>query len=182
MMKMAALFLSAVLLMAMASKPEAINNILPAPKEKPSQKCTTSDRGIDFIKKWEGYSPFVYLDAVGKPTIGHGHLITPASKFEEPLSPQDAHKLLVEDVRKHERPIHTSVKVPLRQHRCDAVSSFVFNLGGPALKRSTLLKKINAEEHAAVPDEFRKWVYAGGVVLQGLVNRREQEARMYAGD
>jgi lysozyme len=174
------LSLCAALLMAMASKPQ--NSIEAAPKAKPPELCTTSDRGVNFIKRWEGYSPFVYLDAVGKPTIGHGHLITPTSKFEEPLSPQAAHDLLVEDVRKHEKPIHRLVKVRLQTHKCDALSSFVFNLGGGALQKSTLLKKVNAGEHDLVPDEFRKWNRAGGVVLRGLVNRREQEAQMYSGN
>ena len=35
------------------------------------------------IKKHEGFLPKVYLDILGKATIGYGHLITPEDKFEE---------------------------------------------------------------------------------------------------
>jgi lysozyme len=35
----------------------------------------TSQTGIDFIKKYEGFSAKIYLCPAGKPTIGYGHLI-----------------------------------------------------------------------------------------------------------
>ena len=50
-----------------------------------------------------------------------------------------------------------------------------------ALPRSTLRRKVNREEHDAVPAEFRRWVWAGGRKLKGLVRRREAEAALYAG-
>lgn len=61
----------------------------------------------------------------------------------------------------------------------DALTSFTFNLGGGALQRSTLRRKVNREEHSAVPTEFRKWIWAGGRKLKGLVRRREAEAKRY---
>ena len=69
-------------------------------------------------------------------------------------------------------------KVPLP---FDALVSFAFNLGAGALQRSTLRRKVNREEHAAVPAEFRRWIWAGGRRLKGLVRRREAEAVLYAG-
>ena len=69
-------------------------------------------------------------------------------------------------------------KVPLP---FDALVSFAFNLGAGALQRSTLRRKVNREEHAAVPAEFRRWIWAGGRRLNGLVWRREAEAVLYAG-
>ncbi|ANS04592.1 lysozyme [uncultured Mediterranean phage] len=35
------------------------------------------------IKKHEGFRDTIYLDSLGKKTIGYGHLITPADKFKE---------------------------------------------------------------------------------------------------
>ena len=63
----------------------------------------------------------------------------------------------------------------------DALVSFAFNLGSGALQRSTLRRKINRDDHLAVPAEFRRWVWAGGRKLKGLVRRRKAEAVMYAG-
>ena len=39
---------------------------------------------------------------------------------------------------------------------------------------------VNREEHALVPAEFMKWVWAGGRKLQGLIGRRGAEARLCA--
>ena len=72
------------------------------------------------------------------------------------------------------------IRVPLEDGQFDALSSFAFNLGGGALQRSTLRRKVNREEHDAVPDEFRRWVWAGGRKLKGLVRRRAAEAALYA--
>ena len=54
-----------------------------------------------------------------------------------------------------------------------------YNLGGGALQGSTLCRKVNREEHAEVPAEFIRWVWAGGRKLKGLIRRREAEADLY---
>ena len=66
------------------------------------------------------------------------------------------------------------------QNQFDALVSFAYNLGNGALKGSTLLKKVNANPNdIAIKKEFLKWVNAGGKRLQGLVNRRTEEANLY---
>lgn len=67
--------------------------------------------------------------------------------------------------------------LPSRQHRDDQGSQ---SGEAAALQRSTLRRKVNREEHALVPAEFRKWVWAGGRKLKGLVRRREAEAARYS--
>lgn len=66
------------------------------------------------------------------------------------------------------------------QGQYDALTDFTFNLGLGQLKRSTLLKHI---KHSAptrlIQAEFRKWVYAGGKVMPGLVTRRNWEAERF---
>jgi lysozyme len=69
--------------------------------------------------------------------------------------------------------------VPLNNGQFDALVSFNFNLGGGALQRSTLRRKVNREEHDDVPAELMKWVWAGGKKLRGLVRRREAEGLTY---
>ena len=68
------------------------------------------------------------------------------------------------------------IRVPLEDGQFNALCSFAFNLGGGALQRSRLRRKVNREEHDAVPREFRRWVWAGGRKLKGLIRRREAEA------
>jgi lysozyme len=69
--------------------------------------------------------------------------------------------------------------VPLTDGQFDALVSFTFNLGSGALQRSTLRRKVNREEHDEVPEQFMRWVWAGGRKLRGLMRRREKELLLY---
>lgn len=61
-----------------------------------------------------------------------------------------------------------------------ALADFAFNLGVTRLAGSTLLRKANAGDMAAVKVEFLKWVRGGGRVLPGLVLRRQADAALIA--
>jgi lysozyme len=71
------------------------------------------------------------------------------------------------------------VTVPLTQGQHDALVSFTYNEGAGRLQSSTLLKDLNAGNYAAVPAEFMKWVFGGGVKLPGLVTRRRAECKLF---
>ena len=116
------------------------------------------------------------------PTIGYGHLITEANKeqFLDGVDEDEALDLLRQDVIVAERAVLRLISVPLTQGQFDALVSFTFNLGAGALQRSTLRRKVNREEHADVPVELMKWVWAGGRKLKGLLKRRRSEAHLYA--
>ena len=55
------------------------------------------------------------------------------------------------------------------------------NLGAGALQRSTFRRKISREDLDDMPHEFRRWVWAGGRRLKGLIRRRKAEVALYAG-
>ena len=135
-------------------------------------------RGLELIKRFEGFRSKPYLCAAGYPTIGYGHVILDREDLQE-VTEAEAETLLLADVSVAERAILRLIKVPLEDNRFDALASFTFNLGSGALQRSTLRQKVNREEHSLVPDEFRKWIYAGGRKLKGLILRREEEAILY---
>ena len=69
----------------------------------------------------------------------------------------------------------------LPKEAIDALISWAYNLGINNLSKSTMLKKIkvNRLDFEGIETEWMKWVYAGGKVLQGLVNRRKDEYQMY---
>ena len=71
------------------------------------------------------------------------------------------------------------VKVPLNQNQFDALVSFEYNVGYGAFKNSTMLKFINVSHFPLASGQFDRWVYAGGKVLQGLVNRRKAEKDLF---
>ena len=78
---------------------------------------------------------------------------------------------------------HETQEMNLRQCQFDALVSFCYNVGGNAFSGSTLLKKVKANpDNPSIRDEFGRWIYAGGRVSSGLVNRREAEADMYFGE
>lgn len=136
--------------------------------------------GLNHIKGWESFKQNVYLDAGGKATIGYGHLILPYESFST-ITEKEAVLILVNDLSSAENSVNNAVKVPLTQNQYDALVSFVFNVGGGAFRRSTLLKKINSGQFSAAKTEFLKWVKAGGRTVTGLVNRRIADAKLFEG-
>jgi lysozyme len=144
-----------------------------------------TDQGLALIKRFEGFSATPYICPAGWRTIGwgaiHGLDGQPVAAATPTVTEEEAETLLRRDVTVAERAVLRLITVPLNDGRFDALTSFAFNLGGGALQRSTLRRKVNREEHADVPNEFRKWVWGGGRKLPGLVRRREAEAMMYAG-
>jgi len=76
-------------------------------------------------------------------------------------------------------PYKHRAQVPLPQNQFDALVSFTFNVGVGAFSNSTLLRRLNKRNYQGTKQEFRRWVHAGGRRLQGLVNRRNQEAGLF---
>jgi lysozyme len=136
-----------------------------------------TEKGLGIIKKFEGFSPTVYICPAGYPTIGYGHVVKlqERERFAGGITAEQAEALLRQDVQTAERAVLRLITVPLKDGQFDALVSFIFNLGAGALQRSTLRRKVNSGDHAAVPGEFGKWVWAGGRKLEGLVKRREAE-------
>ena len=142
-----------------------------------------TQEGLDLIKRFEGFSPTIYTCPAGYPTIGYGHLVRDRERdlFADGISREEAGELLKRDVLWAERGVLRLISVPLTDGQFDALVSFTFNLGAGALQRSTLRQKVNREEHAQVPREFMRWIWAGGKRLPGLLVRRKLEVSLYRG-
>jgi GH24 family phage-related lysozyme (muramidase) len=140
-----------------------------------------SKTGLDVIKRFEGFSPTVYICPAGHPTIGYGHVVNPDERqqFASGITAEQAEILLRQDVQTAERTVLRLITVSLTEGQFDALVSFTFNLGAGALQRSTLRRRVNRGDHAGVPAEFRRWVWAGGRKLEGLGRRREAEVTAY---
>ena len=140
-----------------------------------------TNNGSELIKRFESFSSTIYICPAGYPTIGYGHVVRAQEKerFAGGITEPEAATLLQTDMRAAERAVLRLISVPLTEGQFDALASFTFNLGAGALQRSTLRRKINRDEHADVPAEFLKWVWAGGRKLNGLIRRRQAEAAIY---
>jgi GH24 family phage-related lysozyme (muramidase) len=137
----------------------------------------TSDAGVGLIKDFEALRTKAYLDAVNVPTIGYGH--TKGVKMGTTITAAKAEALLREDLSEFEAGVNDSVLVPLRQNEFDALVSFSFNVGTAALRKSTLMRKLNAGDYEGAAAEFARWNSAGGTVLAGLTRRRAAERELF---
>jgi lysozyme len=139
-----------------------------------------SSNGLALIKHFEGCKIKAYKCSAGVWTIGYGS--TGSHVYEgKMITEQEASNLLFEDVERFERQVD-SLDLPLEQYQFDALVSFAFNLGFGSLLKSTLLKKLKAGDIEQAAKEFLKWNKVGGVVLQGLVKRREAESKLFNGE
>lgn len=157
---------------------------------------TISPRGVAMIKKHESLaslqpnknvwtqgnvSPdtkiYSYRDAIGVWTIGYGHTTT--AKSGQVITAQQAEELLKNDLKTAERAVKSYVTTTITQGMYDALVSFTFNVGSGNLQKSTLLKKVNANDFTGAAAEFSKWNKAGGKELAGLTARRIDEKTVF---
>ncbi len=138
-----------------------------------------SEKGVESLKAFEGFSPLEYTCVAGKRTIGYGHILKPDENYICGVSEKLAEKLLERDLSVIEAVVDASVKVPLKEYQRDALVCFAFNIGGYAFRHSTLLKELNAGYYEKVPKQLLRWVYVNGRPCYGLLQRRQAEAAMF---
>ena len=137
----------------------------------------TSDKGIDLIKKYEGFRAKAYRCSANVLTIGFGHTLN--VKSTDVITLDEAEHFLRQDVGFAEKEVNRH-NLNINQNQFDALVSFVFNLGVGNFARSTLLRKIKSNPNdPTIRKEFERWIYTGGKVLNGLVRRRKEEADLY---
>lgn len=145
-----------------------------------------------------------YFDVAAFRTVGYGHKLTPSEvssgkiilfdqnnikeviRFNDGITEEQATRILQKDVGYSEYCVNRDIAIPLKQNEFDALVSLVFNIGTNAFRTSTLRKVVNTapennpDEYArAVEFQFKRWTYAGGRIVPGLVTRRGREARLF---
>ena len=138
---------------------------------------TTSYKGLNIIKEFEGYQSKAYQCAAGVWTIGYGH--TSGVKEGDTCTKEQADAWLAADVQTVENAIN-ALAISLSQNQFDALVSLGFNIGANALLNSTLIKKAKADpDDDTIADEFLRWNKVGNTVVNGLTRRRQAEADLY---
>jgi len=141
----------------------------------------TSSKGLELVKKFEGFSSTPYKDVGGRLTIGYGHLIKKGENFSR-ITFKEAEDLLRKDLKEAEDAVTKNVTVSLLQHQYDALVSFVYNLGGRRLASSTLLKKLNSGDVKGAANELPRWCNDSGKPVEGLRQRRLYEQNLFLGN
>ena len=136
-----------------------------------------SEECINAIKGFEKLELKAYKCPAGVLTIGYGH--TRGVKKGQVITKVQADVLLKGDLLAVEKSIN-DLGLALTQGQFDALVDFCFNLGRTKLLNSTLYVKIldNASDDD-IATQFRRWVYASGKKLNGLVKRREWEVQQW---
>lgn len=141
-----------------------------------------SEKGLELIKQYEGFSATIYLCPAGKLTIGYGHVIASGDKFSgRAITKEKAEILLKQDVSTVEKTLADLIISQLLQNQFDALVSFVYNVGSKAFEKSTLLRLLNKNKLDLAAEEFSRWIFAGGVAQKGLIRRRSAEKLMFLG-
>lgn len=139
-----------------------------------------SAAAVDLIKRFESLSLSAYPDPAtrGVPwTVGWGHTgpdVTRHTVWDQ----AEADVALERDIEESAKELYG---LELTQNEFDALTSFVFNVGGDAFAKSTLRRKLLAGDHAGAADEFLRWNYAAGRVMRGLTRRRQAERALFSG-
>ena len=114
----------------------------------------TSGAGIRHIQEFEGERLKAYKCSAGVWTIGVGH----TSAAGEPtvcegmtITANESAAILARDLASFELGVEKMLQVRVSQNQFDVLVSFAFNCGIAALRRSTLLKRVNAGAFDAVP-------------------------------
>lgn len=171
----------------------ALDNLLDAfgaPRMSPTHQL--GPKGEAVIKKWEGYKKDLgdgrvqaYPDPAtgGAPwTIGWGS--TGADVKQGTIwTREKAQQRFTSHIEEEAAPaVRKGIgSTPTTQSQFDAMVSLAYNIGVANFLKSTLLKKHVAGDYAGAAAQFAVWDKAAGKVMQGLVNRRAEEAALYRG-
>lgn len=140
---------------------------------------TTSEKGINLIKQFEGLQLQAYLCSGLIWTIGWGATEINGTKVKkgDSINIDEADQLLWFDIKRFEELVNSRIKVKITQNQFDALVSHSYNTGGS----DGLFELINSKEKK---EKIREWfettyVTAQGKLLKGLVDRRAKEATLF---
>ncbi|UKB81190.1 lysozyme [Chryseobacterium sp. MEBOG07] len=141
----------------------------------------TSQKGINLILSFEGFSSKPYLDSARIPTIGYGNTYYPGGKkvtmTDPAISKEKGAELFSSVLPTYEKIVYNKIKVGLTQNQFDALVSHTYNTGGSDGLFSLVNKKAGESE---IRNWFTtKYITAGGKTLNGLIRRRKAEADMF---
>lgn len=131
-----------------------------------------SDKGIELIKEFEGCRLSAYRCPAGVWTIGYGHTLN--VKQGDTITQKQADEYLREDLKKFESHVSSYNKYGWTQNEFDALVSFAFNIGN-----ITGLTAAGTRSKAQIADAMLLYIRAKGVVLPGLITRRQKEHDLF---
>ena len=142
---------------------------------------------MPIIKQFEGFRAAPYRDSAGIATIGYGTILYPdgskVTMSDPAITDEEATSYLSFQMSKKSAQIAPLLQKPASLHQGAAMLSLTYNIGSGAFQSSSVLRKFNAGDIPGAADAFLMWdkatVDGKLVVVQGLLNRREQERTIF---
>lgn len=139
------------------------------------------DIAVPLIGKWEGLRLDTYLDIVGVPTICYGS--TRGVELGMSKSKPECDELLRDEVTEYRDGwlsyvAYAAYQYSLPPKRDAAYTSLAYNVGIRAAGRSTATRRLNGGNIVGGCHALGWWNKAGGRVIRGLINRRQEETRL----
>lgn len=159
--------------------------VKPKPEAEAEPEPKPAPEAISLIKEFEGFESQAYIDTDGTPVIGYGlsRIDGEPVQIGDRISPQQADTALNAHLQEIYDELDRVVRVDLSDRQLSALASIAFNVGINSIKRSTLVKKVNAKDYAGAANEFLRWDKAnlrGRLVqLPGLTRRRHAERQLF---
>lgn len=141
----------------------------------PQRRC--NEAGIRLIKEYEGLRLESYQCPAGVWTIGFGS--TKNVRRGMKITEAEAEDRLRIDLLAAEQAVSRMVKAKITDDQFAALVSWVFNVGEGNASKSTLIRKLNAQDMLGAWSEFSRWVHTSGAISGGLIRRRAAEQALF---
>ena len=128
---------------------------------------------------WEGFMPVGLHDPIdpkGVNTVCFGHIED--VQIGDRYTKIQCQEMLANDLPRYEKMVENAIHVPMPGYRHAAILSFTYNVGGGALKKSSVARYINAGEPNKGCDALLLYDRVGSRTITGLENRRKAERKM----
>lgn len=131
----------------------------------------------------EGISLRAYQDGAKVWTICHGH--TAGVKPGQTVTQAQCNTFLKTDMGHAFDALARIVHVPMSEPQRAGLAVWIFNVGEPAARKSTLIRRLNKGDKVGACNELLHWVFVGKKDCRkrennchGIVTRREQEREL----
>jgi lysozyme len=118
-----------------------------------------SDSTLQLIENFEGKRHRAYRDSQGNWTIGVGHLIKRETRhlLHTELSEEQVMGILHHDLEKCSTALQTALSVSVTRLQADALHSLCHNIGPDNMRRSDVVKHLNAGDTDRAAKAFMNW-------------------------
>ena len=143
----------------------------------------TSEKGLLLIGNAEGCMQKPYQCPADVLTVGIGTTdAVERINRNKIYTLQEVAELYTKGIKQAEKCVNTYANgQAMPQGAFDALVSITFNAGCGNLKNSTLFKMARKGYSKAMCGQFERWIYANGIPLKGLIERRQKEKALCLG-